>query len=72
MVMQAMESGCSTYEASLSCQALISCRQSCGGWGPLLYTIQVLNMVCMLSHFNCVQLFAILWTVAHEVPVSME
>ena len=25
---------------------------------------------CMLSHFNCVQLFANLWTVAHKVPLS--
>ena len=72
MVMQAMESSCNTHEASLSCQTLISCCQSWGGWGPLLYTIQVLNTVCMLSHFNCVQLFAMLWTIAHEVPLSME
>ena len=26
--------------------------------------------VCMLSHFSCVQLFANLWTVAHEAPLS--
>ena len=25
----------------------------------------------MLSHFSCVQLFATLWTVAHQVPLSM-
>ena len=25
----------------------------------------------MLSHFNCVQLFATLWTVTHQAPLSM-
>ena len=25
----------------------------------------------MLSHFSCVQLFATLWTVAHQAPLSM-
>ena len=25
---------------------------------------------CMLSHFSCVQLFANLWTIAHEAPLS--
>ena len=27
--------------------------------------------ICMLSHFSCVQLFATLWTVAHQAPLSM-
>ena len=28
--------------------------------------------VCMLSHFShCVQLFATLWTIAHQAPLSM-
>ena len=26
---------------------------------------------CMLSHFSSVQLFAMLWTVAHQAPLSM-
>ena len=26
---------------------------------------------CMLSHFSCVQLFATLWTVARQVPLSL-
>ena len=26
---------------------------------------------CMLSCFSCVQLFATLWTVAHQAPLSM-
>ena len=26
---------------------------------------------CMLSCFNCDQLFATLWTVAHQTPLSM-
>ena len=25
----------------------------------------------MLSHFSCVQFFAILWSVAHQAPLSM-
>ena len=27
--------------------------------------------VCMLSCFSCVQLFATLWTLAHQSPLSM-
>ena len=27
--------------------------------------------VCLLSHFSCAQLFATLWTVALQAPVSM-
>ena len=26
---------------------------------------------CVLSHFSCVQLFATLWTVARQAPLSM-
>ena len=26
---------------------------------------------CMLSHFSCVQVFATLWTVAHQASLSM-
>ena len=26
---------------------------------------------CVSSHFSCVQLFMTLWTVAHQVPLSM-
>ena len=28
--------------------------------------------VCVLSHFSRVQLFVTPWTVAHQVPLSME
>ena len=28
-------------------------------------------LVCMLSHFNCIQLFATLGTIAHQAPLSM-
>ena len=28
--------------------------------------------VCVLSCFSCVQLFATLWIVAHQAPLSME
>ena len=27
---------------------------------------------CVLSHFSCVQLFAISWTVTHQAPLSVE
>ena len=27
--------------------------------------------VCMLSHFSCVLLFATLWAVAHQAPLSL-
>ena len=30
------------------------------------------HVVCMLSRFSHVQLFATLWTVAYEAPLSME
>ena len=30
------------------------------------------SMMCMLSHLSHVQLFATLWTVAHQAPLSME
>ena len=33
--------------------------------------ICVYMRACMLSHFNCVQLFATLWSIAHHVPLSM-
>ena len=29
------------------------------------------HFACMLSHFSHVQLFATLWTVAHQAPLSM-
>ena len=28
-------------------------------------------MLCMLSHFSCVRLFATLWTIACQAPLSM-
>ena len=36
---------------------------------PLLFLLMMCE--CMLSHFSCVQLFAILWTLAHQAPLSM-
>ena len=35
--------------------------------------MNVLKIVhaCMLSHFGCVRLFEILWTVARQAPLSM-
>ena len=31
----------------------------------------VWEFACLRSHFSCVRLFATLWTVAHQVPLSM-
>ena len=28
------------------------------------------HIICVLSHLNCVQLSATLWTVAHQSPLS--
>ena len=28
--------------------------------------------VCMLSHFSCILLFAILWTIAHQAPLPWD
>ena len=30
-----------------------------------------ISCVCVLSHFSCVQFCPILWTVAHQAPLSM-
>ena len=30
-----------------------------------------LYVACVLSHFSCVQLFATLWTVARQAPLSI-
>ena len=27
--------------------------------------------MCVLIHFSCVQLFATLWTITHQAPLSM-
>ena len=39
------------------------------------YTIESLKLaadLCALSRFSCVQLFAILWTITHQAPPSLE
>ena len=49
-------------------------------WHPLNYKALLQRLVrtqfqvcaCMLSHFSCVQLFATLWAVAHQAPLSMD
>ena len=33
--------------------------------------IKKFDSACMLSHFSCIQLCAILWTVACQAPLSM-
>ena len=40
-------------------------------WTKLLLLLYLARFVCMLGHFNCVQVFAILWTVAWQAPLSM-
>ena len=36
-----------------------------------LESLYMMEHVCMLNRFSCVQLFAILWTVAHQALLSM-
>ena len=33
--------------------------------------ITMMNCSCMFSHFNCVQLFVTLWTIACQAPLSI-
>ena len=40
-------------------------EETCIGWNHPLRTR------CVLSHFSLVRLFATLWTVAYQVPLSM-
>ena len=48
-------------------------------WGqflPLCFKLQApyhtpISRVCVWSHFSCVQPFVMLWTVAHQVPLSI-
>ena len=49
----------STWNDSLAMSGTV--RASCGQDVP----------ACMLSHFSCVQLFATLWTLAYQDPLSM-
>ena len=37
----------------------------------LLWLLNFDIVVCVLSHFSHVRLFATLWTVAHQAPLSM-
>ena len=39
---------------------------------PPQATLSALEPTCLLSHFGRVQLFVIIWTVAHQAPLSME
>ena len=39
--------------------------------GPVASYIALRNVVCALSHFSHVRLFATPWTVAHQAPLSM-
>ena len=40
--------------------------------GELLSISESFSLLCVLSRFSRVQLFATLWTVAHQAPLSME
>ena len=37
----------------------------------MLYSSFLVYVLCMLSHFSCVRLFANPWIVAHQAPLSM-
>ena len=41
----------------------------------LIYVIYILKCtylhMCVVRNFNCVQLFATIWTVTHQAPLSM-
>ena len=39
----------------------------------IIFFCVFLSVLCayVLSHFSCVQLFVILWTVAHQAPLSL-
>ena len=45
------------------------------GWVAVVFLAHTLLLgwasVCTLSHFSCVRLFVILWTVAYQAPLSM-
>ena len=41
------------------------------GTKPYLWFNSHIHTCCMISRFDCVWLFAILWTVAHHAPMSM-
>ena len=49
-------------EAGLLCKMQAPDRENLGSWNV---------SACMLSCFSCVQLFATLWTVAHQSPLPM-
>ena len=40
-------------------------------WGNWIRDVKELVFVCMLSRFSCVPLFATLWTIALQAPLSM-
>ena len=40
--------------------------------GEELLVLGAMLLLLLLSHFSRVQLFAALWTVAHQAPLSME
>ena len=44
---------------------------NCLGKSPFVAFVCVCVCACALSHFSCVQLFATLWTVACQAPLSM-
>ena len=39
--------------------------------GSILYFNNIYICVCVLSHFSCARLFATLWTLAFQAPLSM-
>ena len=47
------------------------CLRSQCCWLQFQVPMSLLPTSCMLSHFSHVQLFATLWTIAHQAPLSM-
>ena len=52
--------------------SLCTCVYMCTSLCVCMHMYVYLYTCCMLSHFSNVQLFATLWTVAHQDPLSME
>ena len=44
---------------------------ACGLFAWVTWEAHVMDCVFVLSHFSHVQLFAIVWTIAHQAPLSM-
>ena len=46
-------------------------RFKCSDFSSWLPWMILVLLLCILSHFSCVRLFATSWTIAHQAPLSM-